>query len=121
MDDPCKSYHCPKCNHQMCADRRINLATRRVNGDVGNLYLSVDLGVFTYDHEPAVFFEKGEVVELNCPGCGANLSSERFEGFSKVIRVMESGEKQEVYISNEAGKRKLYVLSDKGLTTFQER
>ena len=121
VKDLCKSYQCPKCNHQLCDDKRINLETRRVNGDLGTLFLSIDLGVFTYDHEPAVFFEKGEMVQLNCPVCDSNLSSDRFKGFSKVICELESGATQEVYISNEAGKRKLYVLTDSGLTSFQEK
>lgn len=121
MADPCKSYHCPECDHHLCQDEKIKLETVRSNNEVGELFLSNELGAFIYDHVPAVFFEKGEVVELRCPGCKVNLSSERFEGFSKVCRELESGLRQDVYISNEAGKRKLYLMSDSGLTSFQEK
>lgn len=114
-------YYCPNCGEPLCNGKQIKLQSKRKNGKEGTLLLSISPGNFSYEHEPATFFEKGEVIDLLCNHCHTNLSSERFKGFSMIHCHCDENMNQEVYIANEAGKRKLYILSDNGLKAYLEK
>jgi hypothetical protein len=112
------NFHCPTCHHLLNGASSIDLKTVRDNGDLGLISLSTSVGNYSFTHKPDVAFDPGELVSFCCTSCDANLNSEEFENYAKLVMRVEENIEFDVLFSRKAGVLKTYLITEDGIETY---
>jgi DNA-directed RNA polymerase subunit RPC12/RpoP len=112
-------FHCPYCKYKLNGDNKlIKLDTIRQNGDKGTIYFSASIGDFSYEHEPKVDFEPGELVNFCCSSCNKDLSSDQFDNYARLILDVNGTVQFDILFSRKAGVKKTYLITEEGVETY---
>ena len=112
-----KDYHfyCPKCNFQLDKDEMIHLKTKRLNGEIGKIFLSTTFGTYSYKHEPKTVFLKNELVDFICKECDSSLISQTYNEFACLKMKVEGKFDFEILFSRKASDHKTYIVTEDGV------
>ena len=114
-------FYCSACSHCLSNDDKITLKTVRHNGDIGVIHMNVSIGDYTYEHEPPLEFENGELVHFHCPDCNHQMQSEQYEKFATIIMKVDDKIEFELLFSREAGRRKTYIITEDGIESYSRK
>ncbi len=114
------NFFCSKCDHQLDTSGRIHLTSERHNGDTGAMYLSLDLGNYSYEHIPNCSFEKDELIAFGCPSCHQKLISKNYPEYTEMIMRVESKFDFGILFSRRAGIHKTYIITEGGVEKYGE-
>jgi hypothetical protein len=108
-----KDYICPYCNSHLVSSDHIVLSLDSEHSKKrGLILLNVELGNYSYLNHPSLRFEKGEIVDLYCPVCHANLKiPEINENLVRLIFIDKAGKKFDVYFSRVAGEHSTFKIN----------
>lgn len=103
-------YVCPKCNGHLRINDEVILTARTDKWQGGLLVLHPELGNYSFENHPSFKFEEGARVDLLCPICHADLSSDKHENLAMVIMREESGEEYTIYFSKVVGEQSTFKM-----------
>jgi len=114
-------FYCSACSDCLSNEDKITLKTVRHNGDIGEIYLNVSIGDYTYTHLPPIEFPDGELVNFHCPSCDDLMQSEQYEKFASIIMRVDDKIEFELLFSREAGRRKTYIITEDGIESYSRK
>ena len=114
-------YHfsCPHCNEVVNSDKSVVLKTLRTNGETGTIQMSIGVGDYTFNHEPNVDFEEGEMVTFCCPHCDHILDAPQHKDFAILKMNVDKNIEFDIIFSRKAGHRKTYIITEDGIETYK--
>lgn len=86
----------------------------------GILFLSPELGDYSYAGNPNFKIEKGEELEFLCPICHADLSVSGADKLARVVMREDNHYEYYIVFSRKEGERCTYKLSEKSMDTYGE-
>lgn len=110
-----QEYYCPVCRGQLKIGQKLVFAAKSPKNKKGLLFLSPELGNYTYEHHPSFEIIENENYIFYCPICHAQLNDAKHPDLIRVLMDDEHGERFEVYFSSIASVKSTYKLKDKQL------
>ncbi|MCB9361576.1 MAG: hypothetical protein H6587_11100 [Flavobacteriales bacterium] len=110
------NYHCFHCKNQLNKDQEVEFLIERNTKEKARIFLSPTPKSYNYRTEPAIKFEKDEIVDFFCVQCNKSLVSEEYPKFIKIHLKVTENVLIDVFFSRIHGVQKTYV----GLEDFKE-
>ena len=86
-----EKYLCPTCKKKLNIGEDIVLVGEKDKFNIGLLFLHTDLGNYSLKKTDDIRLEKGDIVEITCPICSADLTYKFKLSYASLIKV-EGGE-----------------------------
>ena len=106
------TYLCPYCHAAINACDYIVLAAKFKQHVTGIVLLHEEIGNYTSHHSASLEIKEGDVVDLFCPVCSANLETYRGDQFASYIRKDESGNESRIIISRKYGEKVTFKVEE---------
>ena len=112
-------YFCPKCETTLNPNVKVVLVA--ANGDKRGLVLMSpqpgNYQIFTSDN---LEIKKGDLLEIFCPVCGANLRSHVDRHLAEISFRTSQGEEGRVDFSRVAGEHATYIITAEEIRSYGE-
>lgn len=112
-------YICPKCKGHLNVGGYLVFATRTPKKHKGLILLSPKVGEYNYVHHEKLHVKKGELLDIECPICQADLSSERNKEHVMIHMLgAEDNTEYDLYFSKVVGNQSTYLVAHDNVETF---
>jgi len=114
-------FICPYCKGYLKANTKVILSVRKADGSRGLVLLNPKLGEYDIIKHKSFELKQGELVDLLCPLCHANLTDHTVsESLARIIMVDEKGQEYSIYFSEIYGMKCTYKILGKSMESFGE-
>lgn len=113
-------FLCPNCKGYLSVGNNIVFTVKGKGVKGGVLFLSPELGDYSYTSNPNFKIDQGEELEFFCPICHADLSVSGVDKLARVILCEDNHYEYYIVFSRKEGERCTYKLSEKSMDTYGE-
>lgn len=114
-------FVCPYCRGQLKPHVKITLAARKKDGTRGMILFNPKLGEYDIYHHPSFKLVDGELLDILCPVCHANLADKTVaKNLAKILMIDEKGEEYQIYFSEIVGMKCTYQIKGDTVEAYGE-
>lgn len=106
------NYLCPHCRAYLRVWNNIILIARSERSNQqGILLFNAEVGNYELIHHSSISFEEGELVDIICPVCHADLTaSEISDNLTRIVMIDENNKEYNIYFSKICGEKSTFKI-----------
>lgn len=116
------NYICQKCNGALNVDNKIVFSVKKENGNNGLIFLSPEVGNYSYATSNLFKLKDGEKLDIFCPICHQNLTAtDIHENLAKITMIDEDGVDYDIFFSEIVGERCTFKVKGRNVQQFGDK